>query len=179
MLLRRLATVVLVALPVLFASGCRGGDPVKPKPFETPTSSTSSAPTQTSTPQAESAEAAIHEFVNEQNQMLATGQTRSFLALTLKCEYCDDLSERIHTMYVDGGVVHTKGWTVVDVEPPTRLSAGRVSVNMTIDSAPTKYSVRVGAPLKTLKGAKGLVKRLELQRVSTEWRVTYLAEVSS
>jgi hypothetical protein len=179
MLPRRLATVALVALPLLFASSCRGADPVKPKPFETPTNPTSSAPTPTSTPQAESAEDFIRHFIRAQNDMQSTGVTSAYRALTSGCDSCDAIADRVEGIYGAGGWVRTKGWTVTLVQAPVTLAPGSLRIDYVISSAPTKYKERANQSVRSLPGAEGIEKRTEIKRTATGWNVTYLAELAS
>jgi len=172
---RRLAALAVV-LPLVVLGGC--GDNPKPKPYDPPTTSASPSPTTSTTPNADSPETVIRQFVTAQNQMMKNGKTDAFLALTSDCAYCVDFSGRVSKMYAEGGYIRTRGWTIVSIQSPVMQSDGDVSVRFVINSAPTDYKESRSGAVQRFDGGTGLKKRATLTRVAGQWRVDYLAEVS-
>lgn len=172
---RRLATVVVVALPLLFTSGC-GNDPIKPKPFETPMASTSPTPTQPVTPQAESPEQFIRRWQRLSNEMQTSGDTTRYRAVNLNCSSCERFADQIDSIYRDGGYVHTRGGTVQRV----RRVGGprdRPQLRATVRSSPTSYLAVKGGDVESLPGGRNTY-LITLKIKSGEWFVTDYAEVS-
>ena len=74
MLVRRLAAVAAVAAVALALSSC-SEDPVKPKPLEPDSSSSSPTSTPSETPKPESAEDFIRRWMTAEDRMQGTGDT--------------------------------------------------------------------------------------------------------
>jgi hypothetical protein len=173
MRVRRLATVVAVALPLLFSSGC-GDDPIKPKPFETPTASTSPAPTQSGTPQAESPEQFIRRWVEAQNDMQVSGDTKEYRCLGYKCDACNGFADTIDGIYAAGGHVETLGWKILSLKDgPTNSSFA-----LNVDIRPTVYVELKGGPEKKLPGGSP-TEIIQFVKRNGQWRVTQVSETPS
>jgi hypothetical protein len=173
MQVRRLTTLAAVTLPLMFVSGC-GGDPVKPKPFETPTASTSPTPTQTAPPQAESAEAFVRRWVTAQNDMQMSGDTKDYRSMGFKCDACDGFADIIDRIYAAGGHVETLGWRIVSIQDgPTKLSFA-----LDVDIRPTTYVEVKGGPKKRLPGGSP-TEFIQFLKRAGQWRVTRVTETRS
>ncbi|QZY28411.1 hypothetical protein [Nocardioides coralli] len=101
---------------VLLAGGC--SDEPEPR-FEEPASTPS--PTQSASPQAQTPEEFIREWVRLDREMQTTGDTTAYLSVSRECRPCRAVAERVETIFENGGRVETKGWAVDKIESlPTK-----------------------------------------------------------
>lgn len=150
---RRFCALSVALTLSLALAGC-GGDP-EPKidASVSASPSVSLSPTEVETSaspvvQEESPEDFIRRWVGLYNQMQTSGDVSDFRAITSKCESCKRLADQIEGIYQDGGVVQTDGWTIASIKPVTS-SETETEYEVTIDSAPTTYTLTADSPEQT------------------------------
>lgn len=103
---RAIAAALLVALALL--SACTADEPVPKMPDPT-TSAPTSEPTQTETPEAETAEEFVRRWVLASDALQATGKDAPFRKLSRGCQACTDLADRVVQIYASGGSIEYAG----------------------------------------------------------------------
>jgi hypothetical protein len=171
----RRTLAALLAAPCLL-SACGGGSSVADPPVSS--HPTSSAPT---TQPPESPRVAVakfsREWAKEDTRMQNSGETRRFRQMSLGCQECKTLADRIETIYAAGGFVRTKGWHVLGVDVRPNASDAFL-VNLRVRSSPTHYRERRDGPRLSYPG--GVVTyQLTVSPSSGSWAVRTLGRMSS
>ncbi|MFT3874280.1 MAG: DUF6318 family protein [Nocardioides sp.] len=145
-----------LALDLLVLAGCSDDAPGPPPPTSSsPTSSTPTEPTDSPSPQPESAEDFIRRWVEVNREMQNTGETEAFMSLAgPTCHPCRSLSAAITKFYSAGGYVKTKGWKVHNVRKASTPSTRSTVVIVDVESRPTEYQETQTGPVKTLPGER-------------------------
>jgi hypothetical protein len=133
---RRLLALALAG-PVLLA-GCSGDAEPTPKMPDPTASSATPEPTESETPEAESPEDFIRRWQAAADEMVMTGRTREFLAMSRDCQACTTYADQVKAVYSRGGDVEFGGSDVLQVEedsssPPTfvvEVKASRLRINV-------------------------------------------------
>lgn len=169
----RRALALTVVIPLLLA-GCT--DDAEPTPKMPDPTTSSSSPTATETPDAESAEDFIRRWVAVNREMFATGETQEFLALGPDCEDCKEIAATVDRIYGAGGTVKWDGWKVLQLAPRGDPSAH--AYRFVVQSAPTRYRDSPTGAWKTLKGGRA-VQLIVLAQVGPSWHVLESKELPS
>ncbi|CUR57304.1 conserved hypothetical protein [metagenome] len=170
---RRLLALSL-AVPLLLA-GCSDEEKPTPKMPDSTSSSPSTEPTETETPEAESPEDFIRRWAALETDMENSGETSEYLKLSERCDSCRDLAETIEGYYRAGGSVRWGGWTIhaINAEPNSGTNAYSVDVS----SAPTRYKESASGPTKRLEGGDS-THLLRLAKSGLSWVVVDKAELA-
>ncbi len=169
MLVRRLAAVAAVAAVALALSSC-SEDPVKPKPLEPETSSSSPTSTPSETPKPESAKDVIRRWIAASNEMQTTGDTTAYREITRHCGECKEVADHVERIYENGGYIEFEGERILDIAR-TGGSPKAAAFEMRTRSGPTRYTERKGGPVKTYGGGK-VTYRVTLELRNDRWFIT-------
>ena len=100
---------------MLALSSC-SDDPVKPKPLEPDSSSSSPTSSPSETPKPESAEDFIRRWMEaEQRDAGNRRHRRPTVRVTRNCVSCDDLADRVDRIYENGGYIEFEGTRVLSI----------------------------------------------------------------
>jgi hypothetical protein len=173
MVVRRILACAFTA-PLLLVSACSGGNtsvadpPVSPRP-------SSSSPT--GSPHRESPEHFIRRWAAEDATMQNSGNTSTFRSLAIGCSGCEAVADRIDDIYGAGGNVQTHGWSIVRAYQSARHGKSR-TVELIVDSAPTRYRPSSEASTKYLEGGREHFQVVIAPR-SWSWVVSRFVQVDS
>jgi hypothetical protein len=171
----RRALALTLVVPLLLG-GCSDEPEPTPKIPDPTTSSPSPTSTESETPEAESAEDFIRRWVEANTVMQNTGDVAEYVALSRRCEPCNQTADRIKDIYANGGFVKTDGWSVGRVDDRTG-AAGTPVLDLHISSAPTTFRESADAEKQVLEGGD-IVMRVRLTR-RAPWQVVELTQVAS
>ena len=168
MFVHRLAAGAAVGALMLALSSC-SEDPVKPKPLEPDSSSSSQTSSSSETAKPESAEDFIRRWRQLTNEMQATGDTSAYRAVTRNCVSCDNLADLVDSIYENGGYIEFEGSRVVKI---TRVRQfGRFTMfELRTRSGATKYTEEKGGPVLSEDGGK-FTDHVTLERKGGHWFV--------
>ena len=108
---RRLLALAL-AVPLLLA-GCSDEAKPTPKMPDSTSSSPTTEPSETETPEAESPEDFIRRWVKAGDEMQVTGKTKDYRAIThASCKACRAFEKAVRDVYDAGGSIEFAGTTV-------------------------------------------------------------------
>lgn len=170
----RRALALAVVGPLLLA-GCTGDPEPTPKIPDPTTSSSTPSPTDSETPEAESAEDFIRRWSEALQVMQVTGQTEDFDALGPNCESCRAASDRVKEIYEGGGAIKWDGWQVLKIAPNGKAPN---EFRVVEQSSPTRFRESPDADWQTLPGGR-TTHVIELEQVGTSWLVVRTAELAS
>lgn len=172
----RLAALLLGL--ALVVAGCSEDEP-EPSPAPTSpapsTSSVAASPSPTPTVDPDSPEAFISQWFEAADDAQRTGHTETFRSMSVQCQPCDAVADRIEKIYAKGGQINFEGSTVSDIRPHQGTADFR-RFRFRVVTGPTEYRERAGGPLKSLPG-DDLTYDMTLLKVEGEWRVTLYAVV--
>ena len=166
------APLCLLVLLVPLAACGGGGDPVADPPVSP--SSTSSSPVP---PRRESPQAFIRRGADADIQMQNSGKTAAFRSLSMGCNDCTSLADRVDRIYKAGGYIHTDGWAIRRIEV-TSHDGTRVIVNLHVISRPTKYRQSASASMKSYPGGPAIY-QLTVRAQGGSWNVESLGRLES
>jgi hypothetical protein len=173
----RRALALAVVAPLLLA-GCTGDPEPEPSPKMPETSSVTPTdePTETETPQAESAEDFVRRWVEVSNAMQNSGETEEYLRLSAKCGACRRVAQRVAAAFEAGGYARTDGWKILEIT--NRPGGSRVqTLDVRVDSAPTAFKEDASSDEQEFPGGEVLYRfRLNGQ---PPWTVRQLTQVAS
>lgn len=161
------------AVPLLLA-GCSDEAQPTPKMPDPTTSSSTPSPTESETPQAESAEDFIRRWSEELRDMQVSGDSEAFRELGPQCESCLATAKRVDQIYAAGGEIRWAGWTIHSIEPNGK-AANEFRVVET--SAPTRFRESLDAPWQRLDGGR-TPHVFELAPSGSSWVVVRTAELA-
>jgi len=161
-----------LAAPVFLLSACGGDDSVADPPVSSaPTSDASTDP-----PQQESAEHFIRRWADADIRMQNTGSTDNFRSISVGCQDCASLADRVESIYKAGGFIRTKGWSIKRVEVVSRTGKSRL-VDLHVVSKPTHYKESSGGPMKSFPGGPATY-QLRIIQTGQGWTVKSLGRLS-
>ena len=166
MFVHRLAAVAALMLAL---SSC-SEDPVKPKPLEPESSSSSPTSSPSETPKPESPQDVIRLWIATGNEMQTTGDTTTYRDVTRYCGDCKEFADYVERIYEKGGHIEFEGERIVEV---ARKAASRKAAAFDVKtrSGPTSYTERRGGPLKTYDGGT-VTYRVTLELRNDRWFIT-------
>ena len=176
MFVHRLAAVAAVAAVALALSSC-SEDPVKPKPLEPDSSSSSPTSTPSETPKPESAEDVIHRWITASNEMQTNGDATTYREITRHCGGCKEFADYVERIYEKGGYIEFEGERILDLVR-TANSPKAAAFDMTTRSGSTRYTERKGGPVKTYGGGK-VTYRVTVELKNHQWFITSSEELPS
>ena len=172
----RRALALLAALSLLLVGCSDDPEPKMPDPPATSSATPTEEPTETETPEAESAEDFIRRWVEVNTAMQNSGATDEYKALSTRCQPCQQTASRIEDIYSSGGFVKTDGWTIDRIRD--RSGSGSKPVyDLEISSSPTTFRSSQDGKVEKLKGGE-IVVRVRLTN-DAPWQVVQLTQVAS
>ncbi|MFZ2502214.1 MAG: hypothetical protein WAW88_06065 [Nocardioides sp.] len=140
---RLLAAGIAALALALGATGCTSADEPDPTPTNSasPAESASTTPSPTASPSQvaqETAEEFIRRWPIFEHQMLVTGDTAEYRALTKGCDACKRLADQVEGFYAAGGYVKVSPQRIQSLKT-VRLSEQRAVFIVSATSGPTRY----------------------------------------
>jgi hypothetical protein len=130
-----------------------------------PTTS-SPSPTESETPEAESAEEFIRRWQAAALVAQNAGETNAYRALGPKCGPCSDFADQVDQIYANGGSVQLDGLRVLSVES----AGGALQYKLTRMLGPTRVLDAQGNEQQAFDGGREVL-NVFLERVNGDWRV--------
>jgi hypothetical protein len=172
-------SVVHLLLVALLVAGCSGADP------QASPETTSSPPVTTSAePSPSASEPAKHETAREflenwpivEHRMFVTGDTAEYRAMTVGCDPCSRLADRIEGFYANGGWVKTQPWAILSL---TQLGTSRTepTFQLKLNAGPTRYLAKADDKVQRLDGGS-LVYKAYLVRDEGRWNLKNYLELA-
>lgn len=131
------------AVPLLLA-GCSDEAQPTPKMPDPTTSSSTPSPTESETPQAESAEDFVRRWQALGDEMQQTGKVNEFKAISRGCQACDGLIRTVQEIYGDGGSIDFAG--------------SEITMLKQVGDSPPTFHLDMKTPKTTVRDAQGAVK---------------------
>lgn len=172
-------SVVHLLLVALLVAGCSGADP------QASPETTSSPPVTTSAePSPSASEPAKHETAREflenwpivEHRMFVTGDTAEYRAMTVGCDPCSRLADRIEGFYANGGWVKTQPWVVVDLRKVAGAGS-RQTFEVAARIGPARVKESASEPVTRLEGGQPVL-RTVVERKRDLWLITDYVELS-
>lgn len=178
---RLLAAGIAALALALGATGCTSTDDPDPTPTNSasPAESASTTPSPTVSPSQvaqETAEEFIRRWPIFEHQMLVTGDTAEYRALTKGCEFCAGLASRVEGFYAQGGWVKAEPWTIKAIRRAGGTKAKPVFDVFTV-AKPSRYKESESAEPTALPGGEPVL-QVTLKRTGAQWRITYYSELA-
>jgi hypothetical protein len=170
MSVRRTAAALLTA--GLLLTGCSDDPEPRFEPTETPSPTESSA---TAEPQAQSPEEFIREWFALNTEMQNTGETEAFLSLSRNCQACEDLAERVDSIYSAGGFIRLKRQEVMSIKAGSRSTMIK-QFDVTVRVTPTQYRESERGPVEEFSGGTART-RITVVRNQGQWFMESLVQL--
>lgn len=164
----RRALALLAALSLLLVGCSDDPEPKMPDPPATSSATPTEEPTETETPEAESAEDFIRRWVEAGDEMQVTGETAEYAAMTPTCQPCQAFVENVKSVYESGGSAEFAGSRIVQIK---RMDDAPPTYNLTKD-IPDTIIKRAGQKEQKLPGGRSTI-RVTLKQVDGKWRITH------
>ncbi len=177
-----LASGFVSAILAIGLSGCAGESNSEPSPpSSSPPASPSGAQSQSASAEAAAPETA-REFIRRwpvvETEMINTGRTEEYRAITQGCEACERLATRVEEIYARGGYAKTAGWVIDSLRQGPRGddSLRRFVVRTTASSTELRSSAE--SELERLPGGR-ITHQITIRPIRNQWRIAEVVELGS